>query len=106
MSIHYIVVCYYYYIGTGAQAPRLNENHYQLESNMLEQDNNRTYAKTYSDSSHVWLDSAYDYALAMFRADCSFEQLLIERPHMAKSEWGTDVALELDYISKSMKGVA
>jgi len=42
----------------------------------------------------------------MFRADCTFEQLLIERPHMAKSEWGTDVALELDYITKSMRGVA
>jgi len=72
---------------------------------MLE-DNNRTYAKTYSDNSHVWMDSAYDYALAMFRADCTFEQLLIERPRLAVSEWGTDVALELDYITKSMRGPA
>ena len=62
------------------------------------EDSNREYDKTYADSSHVWMDSARDYAGAMFRANCTFEQLLIERPRLAVSEWGTDVALELDYL--------
>ena len=64
------------------------------------EDNNRTYAKTYSDSSHVWMDAARDYAGAMFRANCTFEQLLIERPRLAVSEWCADVALELDLLSQ------
>ena len=60
-----------------------------------------TYTKEYSDTSHVWMDSAFNYAGMMHARGLTFEALLTERPSLAKSEWGQDVAVELDVLSSA-----
>ena len=57
-----------------------------------------TYTKEYSDNSHVWLCSAFDYAAMLHDNGLTFTDLMEQRPHSANSQWGADVSLELDLL--------
>lgn len=57
-----------------------------------------TYTKEYSDNSHVWLCSAFDYAAMLHANGLTFTDLMEQRPHSANSQWGADVSLELDLL--------
>ena len=54
-----------------------------------------TYNKEYADNSHVYMDSAADYAKQLYNYRSTFEAFAKEYPNMAVSSWGVDVELEL-----------
>ena len=57
-----------------------------------------TYTKEYSDTSHVWMVSAIEYATMLHTNGLTFTDLMEQRPHLANSQWGHDVSLELDLL--------
>lgn len=57
-----------------------------------------TYAKEYSDNSHIWMTPAKEYAEKLHRLGFTFEDFAKEHPRLAVSEYGEDLKTELQLL--------